>query len=134
VRRLGGTVADRYAAERGFLAALPEPRPDTDLRLEARAGKDAFVRVLGADYSVPPAFAGRRIGVRVSPSMVRLSCEGIEVAVHARSFLSADVVLDPAHGRAIRLAREAADRLRDGDRELPAVDLARYDVLWEVPA
>ncbi|HXP33189.1 MAG TPA: hypothetical protein VN820_04185, partial [Acidimicrobiales bacterium] len=33
VRRLGGTVADRYAAERGFLAALPEPRPDTDLRL-----------------------------------------------------------------------------------------------------
>jgi len=134
VRRLGGTVADRYAAERGFLAALPEPRPDTDLRLEARAGKDAFLRVLGADYSVPPAFAGRRIGVRVSPSVVRLSCEGIEVAVHARSFLSADVVLDPAHGRAIRLAREAADRLRDGDRELPAVDLARYDVLWEVSA
>jgi hypothetical protein len=30
--------------------------------------------------------------------------------------------------------REAADRPRDGDPELPAVDLARYDALFEVPA
>jgi transposase len=134
VRRLGGTVADRHAAERPYLAPLPDPVPDTDLHLEARAGRDAFVRVLSVDYSVPPAFAGRRIGIRVSPSTVRLSCEGAEVAVHARSFLPADVVLDPAHGRAIRLAREAATRLRDGDPELPPVDLGRYDALWEVPA
>jgi hypothetical protein len=134
VRRLGGRVVDRYAAERPYLAALPDPVPDTDLHLEARAGKDAFVRVFSADYSVPPAFAGRRIGIRVSPVAVRLACEGTEVAVHARSFLPADVVLDPAHGRAIRLAREAADRLRDGDPELPLVDLGRYDALWEVPA
>lgn len=134
VRRLGGRVADRYAAERPYLGPLPEPRPDTDLHLEARAGRDAFVRVLAVDYSVPPAFAGRRIGVRVSPATVRLSCEGTEVAVHARSFAPADVVLDPAHRRAIRLAQEAANRLRDGDPELPPVDLARYDALWEVPA
>lgn len=134
VRRLGGRVADRYAAERGFLAALPDPRPDTDLHLEARAGKDAFVRACGVDYSVPPAFAGRRIAVRVGPTLVRLSCEGTEVARHRRSFAPADVVLDPAHGQAVRLAREAAARLRDGDRELPAIDLARYDALWELGA
>jgi hypothetical protein len=46
----------------------------------------------------------------------------------------ADVVLDPAHGRAVRLAREARDRLADGDVEVPSVDLARYDALFEVPA
>lgn len=46
----------------------------------------------------------------------------------------ADVVLDPAHGRAMRLAREARDRLADGDVELPVVDLGRYDALWDVPA
>ena len=132
VRRLGARVADRLIVERGFLGALPDPAPDTDLRLEARAGKDAFVRVLGADYSVPPAFVARRIAVRVTPSAVRLSCEGTEIAVHRRSFVPADVVLAPAHGRAIRLAREAADRLRSGDVELPGLDLARYDALWEV--
>jgi transposase len=134
MRRLGGTVADRYAAERGFLAPLPQPRPDTDLHLEARAGVDAFVRVLGVDYSVPPAFVGRRVAIRVGPKTVRITSEGREIARHWRSFLPADVVLAPAHGRAIRLAREAADRLRDGEPELPPVDLARYDALWEVPA
>ena len=127
-------MADRHLVERGFLHRLPDPLPDTDLRLEARAGKDAFVRVLSADYSVPPAFVGRRIGVRVSPDTVRLSCEGTFIAEHRRSFVRADVVLDPAHGRAIRLAREARDRLAEGEPEAPVVDLARYDALFEVPA
>ena len=134
LRRTGARVADRHLVERGFLHRLPDPLPDTDLRLEARAGKDAFVRVLSADYSVPPAFVGRRIGVRVSPDTVRLSCEGTFIAEHRRSFVRADVVLDPAHGRAIRLAREARDRLAEGEPEAPVVDLARYDALFEVPA
>lgn len=133
IRRLGGTVAERYAAERPYLAAVPDPLPDTDIRLEVRAGRDAFVRVLGVDYSVPPAFAGRRIAASVSPTTVRLSCEGTGVARHARSFAPADVVLDPAHGRALRLAREARVRLAAGEPELPAVDLSRYDRLFEVP-
>jgi transposase len=134
IRRLGGTVADRYAAERPHLAPMPDPVPDTDLRLEARAGRDAFVRVAGVDYSVPPAFAGRRIAARVGSHQVTLLCEGTEIARHRRSFAPADVVLDPAHGRALRLAREARDRLRGGDHELPAVDLGRYDRLWDVGA
>ena len=134
IRRLGGTVAERYAAEWPHLAAVPDPVPDVDLHLEARAGRDAFVRVCGVDYSVPPVFAGRRIAARVSPQLVVLSCEGTEIARHARSFAPADVVLDPAHARALRLAREARDRLAAGDAELPTVDLARYDALFEVSA
>jgi len=129
IRRLGGTVADRFDAERGFLGRLPDPLPDTDIHLEARAGIDAFVRVLGADYSVPPAFVGRRVAIRVTPAAIRLSSEGSEIATHQRSFVPADVVLAPAHGRAIRLAREARDRLAAGDVELPEIDLARYDAL-----
>jgi hypothetical protein len=65
---------------------------------------------------------------------VRLSCEGTEVPTHVRSFVPADVVLAPAHGRAIRLAREAQDRLAVSEPELPPVDLAGYDALWELPA
>jgi hypothetical protein len=83
---------------------------------------------------VPPAYADRRVGIRVTPHEVRFSSEGRLIATHARSFVPADVVLDPAHGRAVRLAREARDRLRDGEVELPPVDLARYDRLCEVPA
>lgn len=129
IRRLGARVAERFAVERGFLGPLPDPLPDTDLHLEARAGVDAFVRVLGVDYSVPPVFVGRRVTIRVTPTSVCLACEGSEIASHARSFVPADVVLAPAHGRAIRLARDARDRLAAGDVELPEIDLARYDAL-----
>lgn len=134
IRRLGGTVADRYAAERPHLGPLPDPLPEVDLHLEARAGRDAFVRVLGVDYSVPPAFAGRRIAARVSPDAVALASEGTEIARHRRSFAPADVVLDPAHGRALRLAREARARLAVREPDLPPIDLAAYDALWELPA
>jgi hypothetical protein len=129
IRRLGGRVAERFVVERGFLGPLPDPLPDTDLHLEARAGVDAFVRVLGVDYSVPPAFVGRRIAVRVTSSTVSLASEGSEIATHQCSFVPVDVVLAPAHGRAIRLAREARDRLAAGDLELPEIDLACYDAL-----
>jgi hypothetical protein len=40
----------------------------------------------------------------------------------------ADVVLAPTHVRALRLARQAKQRLVAGDVEVPAVDLARYDL------
>jgi transposase len=133
LRRTGTTVAGGWAVERGHLGPLPDPLPDTDLHLEARAVK-GWVRVLSADYSVPPAYTERHIGIRVTPTLVRLSSEGTLVAVHPRSFVPADVVLDPAHGRAVRLAREAHDRLRVREPELPAVDLSRYDRLFEVPA
>lgn len=68
-------------------------------------------------------------GCSVSPSTVRLVSDGSQIANHARSFVPADVVLAPAHGRAIRLAREARDRLSAGDIEVPEIDLARYDAL-----
>ena len=57
--------------------------------------------------------------------------EGTEIARHRRSYVPADVVLDPAHARQLRLAREAHRRLSDTDPQIPAPDLARYDALVE---
>jgi transposase len=129
LRRTGARVADAAAVERRFLRGLPDPRPDVALHLETRASIDGFVRVDTADYSVPPAFANRRVSVRLSARHVEIFSEGSSLYVHRRSFLPADVVLAPAHGRATRLAREARDRLERGDHEIPTIDLARYDAL-----
>jgi transposase len=128
-RRIGARVEQAWVVERGFLRALPDPLPQTDTHLEVRVSKDCFVRVRSADYSVPPGLVGRRVHVRLSPDMVVVTLDGTELARHRRSFIPADVVLDPAHARALRLAREARGRLEGGDVEVQAIDLSRYDRL-----
>jgi hypothetical protein len=128
-RRVGGRVGDAWAAERRYLHALPDPLPDVDLRTEVRVQRDGFVRVAGVDYSVPPGLARRRVQVRMSPHEIVVHLEGTEIARHRRSYAPADVVIDPRHARALRLAREAHSRLSEGDVALEAIDLRRYDVL-----
>lgn len=126
-RRLAGTVAEAWRVERGFLAALPDPLPSTDRHLEVRVSKDGFIRTGDVDYSVPPGLSGRRLQLVVSLGEVAVFLDGGEIARHARSYVPADVVLDPVHARALRLARDAQRRLETKDVAVPAVNLARYD-------
>jgi hypothetical protein len=130
-RRVGARVGVALAAERRWLRALPTPLPEADLRTEARVQRDRFVRVAGVDYSAPPGLAGRRVQVRISPREVAVRLEGREIARHPRSFARGEVVIDPRHARALRLAREARSRLERGDVELGGIDLSRYDALAE---
>jgi transposase len=128
-RRVGARVADAFRVEKDYLAPLPEPLPDTDRRLETRISKDAFVRASGVDYSVPPGLVGRRVQMRLSLTEVSVFLEGRLLARHARSYLPADVVIDPEHTRALVAAREATGRLAVGDVCLEPPDLARYDAV-----
>jgi transposase len=131
-RRVGARVADAYRVEKPHLGPLPDPLPDTDRHLETRITKDAFIRAAGGDYSVPPGLVDRRVHVRVSLTEVVVFLEGREIARHTRSYVPADVVVDPDHARALRAAREAEHRLRRGDVPLDVPDLARYDALLGV--
>jgi transposase len=131
-RRLGARVADAYLVEKTHLSPLPDPLPDTDQQIETRVSKDAFVRACGADYSVPPGLVGRRVQLRVSLSSVFVYLEGREIARHLRSYVPADVVVDPDHARALVESREARTRLRGGDVAVEVPDLARYDALLRV--
>jgi transposase len=126
-RRLAGSVFEAWQVERGFLAALPRPLPSTEQHVEVRVSKDGFVRFGDVDYSVPPGHAGRRVQLLASPQEVVAHLDGDELARHRRSYVPADVVLHPAHVRALRLARAAKRRLEAKDVAVPAVDLARYD-------
>jgi transposase len=131
-RRVGARVADAYRVEKPHLGSLPDPLPDTDRHLETRITKDAFVRACGADYSVPPGLVDRRVHVRVSLAEVVVFLEGREIARHIRSYVPADVVVDPDHARALQAAREAEHRLRRGDVPVDVPDLSRYDALLGV--
>jgi len=131
-RRVGARVTDAYRVEKSHLGPLHDPLPDTDQRLETRISKDAFIRASGADYSVPPGLVGRRVQIRVSLAEVVVSLEGREIARHVRSYVPADVVIDPDHARALLAAREAEHRLKRGDVALEVPDLSRYDALLGV--
>ena len=133
-RRVGGKVAHAWAAEKNFLYALPDPLPDTDRRTEVRVSRDGFCRVGDVDYSAPPELAGRRVAVRASHREVVIYADGRQVARHRRSYIPADVVLDPAHARGLRLARQARTRLSAADADIPEVDLSCYDALIEEEA
>lgn len=131
-RRVGAKVVDAFWVERSFLHPLPSPLPDTDRRTEVRVTKDGFCRVGDVDYSVPPGFSGRRLSVKSSWEQVVIFSEGKEVARHRRSFVPADVVLSGEHARALRLAREAKNRLANADQIVFEADLSRYDALLGV--
>jgi hypothetical protein len=128
-RRVDAVVADAWAVEKGWLHALPEPLPDVDRHLEVRVSRDGFVRVAGVDYSLPPGLAGRRAQVRLSLTNVTVRVDGRVVAQHRRSWVPADVIIDPVHARALRLARDAGERLAAGDVDVPEADLTVYDAL-----
>ena len=91
------------------------------------------MRAAGVDYSLPPGYAGRRVAVHLDLSELAVFCEARRVAAHVRSYVPADVVRDPEHMAALREAQAAQRRLRGGEPELPAVELARYDALVGAP-
>src|SRR5665647_800242 len=132
-RRVGARVIEALTVERAELGKLPDPLPATERHLEVRASRDGFVRVASVDYSMPPGYAGRRVQIRLALHELRIFCEGRLVAAHVRSYVPADVVRDGEHMAALREAQAAQRRLRDGEPELPAVDLARYDALVGAP-
>lgn len=124
-RRVGVAPEVAHRTECAALGSLPDIWPDTSAKTAVRASRDCFVRVAGADYSVPPAFVSRMLEVRLTLSEVFVFSEGREIVRHARSFVPADVVVAPGHAEQLAHARRAKAALRAGDVAVPAVDLVR---------
>lgn len=131
-RRLGISPEVAHLTECAALGSLPERWPDTSAKTSVRASRDCFVRVAGADYSVPPAFTSRMLDVRLTLLEVVVFSEGREIVRHARSFVPADVVVAPGHADELVQAKRARAALRAGDVPVPAVDLSVYDALCGV--
>jgi transposase len=130
-RSVRAVPAERLALERERMRPLPERLPDLDRRLVTRVPQQPYLRVDRNDYSLDPAFAGRRVELRVSQTHVtavvldtgELACR------HRRVFAGGLTLTDPEHEQAlerlrgIRLGREV---------EVETRPLARYDQL--IPA
>ena len=69
-RTIRAVPVERLAEERERMRPLPARMPDLDRRQVIRVPAQPFVRVDRNDYSIDPAFAGRRVEVRVSQTEV----------------------------------------------------------------
>jgi transposase len=130
-RTIRAVPAERLAQERARMRPLLARMPDLDRRFVARVPAQPYLRVDRNDYSIDPAFAGRRVEVRVSQEHVttvvldtgELACR------HRRSFAAGLTLTDPAHQTELERLR-ARRRHREVDVEIRP--LARYDRL--IPA
>ena len=120
--RVHGTVkevvAERFAREAPHLAPLPERRFDTAY-LEMRVVSwDAYVEVRGNRYSVPYAFAGQVIPIRITldDQLVVYDCEQV-IVTHRLQPRSAGWVTVPGHNAALwqRTLNVEQRRLADYD-------------------
>jgi transposase len=131
-RTTSAVPAERLAQERERMRWLPTSMPDCDRRLVTRVSQQPYLRVDRNDYSIAPAFAGRRVEVRVSQSEVlavvldtgELACR------HRRSFAGGLTITDPAHQTELECQRAGRRQRHEVDVEIRP--LSRYDQL--IPA
>jgi transposase len=104
-RALGCPAADRIAAGRAAMLALPPVPPATGWRSFTRLARDHYIRLDSNDYSVHPAVIGRRIEVSADLDRVTVTCEGRVVAGHERVWARHQTLSGPEHVAAARLLR-----------------------------
>jgi len=112
------TVADVLAEEQPRLLPLPEHPFHTDVMRTVSARKQPYVRFDRNSYSIPHTHAHRPLTLLASPTTVRVLAGTEEVARHARSYDTGDVVEQEAHVAGLVAATRqdnpssARDRLR----------------------
>jgi hypothetical protein len=135
-RRVHRTVravpAERLAEEHQRMRPLPARMPDLDRRQVVRVPAQPFLRVDRNDYSIDPAFVGRRVELRISQSEVTATVlDTSELAAkHRRVFAGGLTLTDPQHQT--QLERQRAKRRQRHQVEAEIRPLSRYDAL--IPA
>ncbi len=132
MRVLGCAPADRVAADRQQMLALPPVPPVTGWAKSLRLPRDYYVRLDSNDYSVHPTVIGRRIEVTADLDRVRVFCEGHLVADHARCWAKHQTLTDPEHAQAAVALRHDRLAVVHPPTQTPVEqrDLAVYDTAF----
>jgi len=115
------TVAEALASERPLLLPLPAHPFECDLVRVVSSGKTPYIRFDRNLYSIPHELVRRALTLAASDVTVRLLDGQREVARHARSYGTGEVIEDPAHLEALVRHKRAARELTGRDRLRAAV-------------
>jgi transposase len=133
-RRIDCRPADRIAADRAAMVALPPVAPRVGWRGATRLARDHYVRVASNDYSVHPSVIGRLVEVVADLEHVTVTCAGQVVARHERCWDAHQTLTDPAHASAAAALRSVRLQVATApvDTEVEQRSLADYDALLGV--
>lgn len=141
VRATGARPVDLLAVDRAAMGLLPPVAPVIGTSARMRLARDYYVRVCGNDYSVDPTMIGRFVDVHAGLNRVIVTCAGVVVADHERSWASRQVITDPAHvatAAGLRTAFKARTAATGASAVAGAVAvgmraLSDYDELFTAP-
>ena len=136
VRKVPGeaelTVGQALEQERQRLLPLPEHPFEADVLRVVSSGKTPYVSFDRNLYSIPYEWVRKPLTLVASPTRVRIVTGQTELASHARSYGTKEVIEDPAHVAALVAAKRNAQPLKARDRLRAAVP--QTDQLFETLA
>jgi len=94
----GRTAASMLAEERSYLLPLP-PKYDTARVGERRVSKYSTIEVDSSFYSVPDAYVGEFVFVKIYPEKIIIYYKGSEITQHRRRYGHFEWVIDIDHFR-----------------------------------
>ena len=91
------TIAERMQADAAVFMQLPPAPYDACHKVATRVSSLSLVRYRNNDYSVPTRYGHQEVLAKGYVDRVEIACRGETIAVHARSYDTADFVYDPLH-------------------------------------
>ncbi|MEO6624214.1 MAG: IS21 family transposase [Burkholderiaceae bacterium] len=91
------TIGERLQADQAAFMALPPAAYDACHKVATRVSSLSLVRYRNNDYSVPTRYGHQEVLVKGYVGRVEIACRGETIAVHARSYGTADLVCNPLH-------------------------------------
>ena len=91
------TIGERLQADRAAFMPLPPAPYDACHKVATRVSSLSLVRYRNNDYSVPTRYGHQEVLVKGYVERVEIACRGETIAVHVRSYETADFVSNPLH-------------------------------------
>jgi transposase len=91
------TIGERLQADAAAFMPLPPAPYDACHKVATRVSSLSLVRYRSNDYSVPTRYGHQEVLVKGYVERVEIACRGETIAVHVRSYETADFVSNPLH-------------------------------------
>jgi len=91
------TIGVRLAADLAALRPLPAVALEPCEKIVGRVSSTALVRYRNNDYSVPTRYGFQAVLIKGFVDEVLISCDGVKIARHTRSYNQGEFIYDPLH-------------------------------------